>query len=443
MAGLGDFFGKGSIGEQLLLWGILNQVIGAAISPGIVEIQSTVNELAPLVPLSPAELAALVARGFAAESENEGDAKKSGIDSARFRDLVKLARSTPGSGELVAALQRGIIARGSADGGDISFDGGLADSGLDQAWIDVIAKLAVQIPTVAEVMNAWLEGQIERDEAHTRYIAAGGDPTWFQTSYNANGQAPTPMEALTMLNRGLIPSDGSGPESISYHQAFLEGPWRNKWETPFRGLGIYVPPARTVTAMLREGSITEAEALAYWHAEGLSVATAAQYLAAASHHSTEAQRALSQAQIVALYEDKLVTKQEAHDQLVALRYTSGDATLILELADLKAAHAASKQATTRLRTLYLAGRNSRDTTIGALHTLGIPDDQAGDLVAVWDLEMATSTRVLSAAQIESAFQYELFDQATAQAELVGLGYTPHDAWILLSIKAKGALPDEP
>jgi hypothetical protein len=55
-----------------------------------------------------------------------------------------------------------------------------------------------------------------------------------------------------MANRGIIPWSGSGPRSTSFEQAFLEGPWRNKWLGPFRKAAEYFPPPRTITAMYNE-----------------------------------------------------------------------------------------------------------------------------------------------------------------------------------------------
>jgi hypothetical protein len=248
---------------------------------------------------------------------------------------------------------------------------------------------------------------------------------------------------LELWNRGIIPEGGTGAGAVSYDQGFLEGPWRNKWLPAFKALRVYVPPPRTVTALLRAGTITEAEALAYFEQSGLSATTAAQYVADASHHATAAVRELTQAQVVDLYESKLISPAEAHTQLVALRFSSSDATLILSLADQKAAAASIKQAVTRLRDLYLAGTNTVQTTTAALGTLGLPDAQVGQLIAVWNLEQSTASKTITASEIASAQFYGVIDQPTAMSRLTSLGYTPHDAWIVLSVRSHGALPDEP
>ena len=443
MPNLGDFFKQGSIGEQLLVWSVLGQIVGAAISPGITEITALVNEGAPLAPLSPSELAQLVHRQIITQGSGSSDAAKSGINSDRFDHLVDLTAGAPGIAVLVEALRRKLIPESGSGSDSESFAQGLRESGLSDKWEPILRELATTIPSIAEVMNAWLEGQIEEGEAYTRYIAAGGDPTWFQTSYNTNGQAPTPMQALELWNRGIIPEGGTGPEAVSYEQAFLEGPWRNKWLPAFKALRVYVPPPRTVTALLRAGTITQGEALAYFQASGLSAVSAAQYVADASHHATAAARELSQSQTISLYTDKLLTAQEAIDHLVSLKYSQADAQLLVHLADFKAASTATRQAVSRVQSLYLAGKNDAPTTIHALAALGINDAQANELVSIWNLERAATTKSLTASQVEQAFKHGIFDQATATSELVNLGYSPHDAWVLLSIANGGALNNEP
>lgn len=443
MAGLGDLFNKGSIGEQLLVWGALNQIIGAAIGPGIVEIQATVNSAAPTTPLTPSQLAELVHREIVGQADGADEAAKSGINADRFDHLVDLTAGAPGVGVLVEALRRKLIPEAGQGSDAASFAQGIRESGLGDKWEPIIRELSVQIPTIQEVMNAWLEGQIEEGEANERYLAAGGDPTWFQTSYNAQGSAPTPVQALEMLNRGIIGESGTGPESTSYEQAFLEGPWRNKWLPAFLALRTYVPPPRTVTAMLRSGTLTSGQAMAYYQAYGLSAETAAQYVADASHHATAAARSLSQAQTVKLYSDRLLSRADAIQHLTDLKYSQADAELLISLADFESASSATRQAVSRVQSLYLAGKEDAATATHSLNALGVPVDQANELVSIWDLERAATTKSLTATQIEQAFQYQLMDQATAQAELVGLGYSQHDAWLLLSIRAKMALPNEP
>lgn len=438
--GLGSLLGANNTAEQFLIWGVLAQLLGAALQPAITAITDTLNTAEPINPLSAESAATALARNILTTPDAAAEAANSGINSNRFDTLTALARQPLSLGLAMAGYQRAQGTSGPADAQIADLDTVLNDLGISPQYWAAIKGLAVEIPTVQQVMNAWLQGQIEEAEALTRYLAAGGDPSWFQTSYNAQGEAPTPVQALDMLNRGLIPQEGTGPDSISYHQAFLEGPWRNKWLAPFLGLRYYVPPARTVTALLKEGAITEAQATQYLQAQGLDAELTAIYIAAASHHTTVAQRELTQAQVIDAYESQLITHDEALTDLVALRFTASDAGLLLSLADKKQAVASTKQAVTRIRTLFLNGSDTAVTARNALASLGLQGDQVSNLIATWQLEKATVIRTLTVAEISSAYYYEFFTLATAMAKLQALGYSPADAQVILAIRVKGLLP---
>lgn len=442
MASLSELFGTGSIAEQFLIWGVLNQLASGALAPAVTDLSQAVNSLDPVVTLSPEQLAVGVIRGLLEPANSASEAAKSGISAERFTQLQQLAQTPADLGLFIAAYQREVLGSATTGFGAVDYETWLTDLGINPLYHDLIRSLAVQIPPVQQVMQAWLQGQIEEPEANARYLAAGGDPSWFQTSYNAQGEAPTPNEALEMLNRGLITQDGTGPAATTFEQAFLEGPWRNKWETAFLGLRYYVPPPRTVTALLKEGAITTAEATTYLQAGGLDENLTAIYIAAASHSTTAAQRELTQAQIIDLYESKLITAAEATADLVALRFSEADATLLLALADQRQAASAVKSAVSRLQTLFLDGANTATQTTAALHTLGLTDAQVTNLLATWQLETASKVKTLTAAEIASAFYYGAFTQATAEKRLMALGYSLADADIVLTIRTHSLLPGQ-
>lgn len=432
MASVTDLFKSGGTAEQFLIWGVLQQLLGGALSPAVNDIAQAANSADPVLPLTPQQLAVGVARGILEQANSASEAAKSGIGPGRFAQLMALAESPPALSILLQNYQRSLGQVGPGMVHDVDLDAALADIGISPQYRAVVKAAALIQPSAEAVLNAWLEGQITEDEAVARIQATGLDPTWIQTAYNANGQAPTPVQALDMLNRGIISETGTGPESTSYQQAFLEGPWRNKWLPAFEALRYYLTPPRSVVAQLRSGAITEARATELLEKNGLDAQTAAEFLAEAGHTATAAQRELTQAQVVDSYEFGLLSHQQAHDDLTALKFTASDADLILALADKKKAIAASKSAITRLQTLYLAGTNSAPTTRSALESLGITDAQVSTLLATWDLEKVTSTKTLTAAEISAAVYYKGMTFDTGHTRLMALGYDSDDATVILS-----------
>lgn len=443
MASLSDLFGRGTVAEQLLVWGVLNELIGTVLGPSLAEITQDVNSNTPLVALSPDIAANLVVRGFITMDAGANIAGQAGISADKFAQLVDVTGDAPSPTQLIEGLRRQLIPFDSDDPTTPSFTGGIQQGLLKNQWIPLMQALGIEVPSQADALAAYLRGQIDEATSQQRFAEAGGDPTWFQTAYTTSGESPSAVEAGVLANRGIIPWDGTGPDAVTFQQAILEGSYRNKWTAAYQALAVYLPPPRTITAMLKEGALTQAQALLLLQQHGLSPTLAAAYVTGASSTTTVAVKALTESQIVSLYEDKLIDETQAISALVAAKYTTQDAQYLLQLADLKAAAAATKSAVGRIQALYQARKIDATTATNDLTALGLPQSQVTELLAVWDLETTATVRTLSAAQLAEAVGYGVIDQATGQLAIEALGYTPLDAWILMSNSNKGPLPNMP
>lgn len=438
MADLGGIFSKGSTAEQFLIWGVLQQMLGPLLLPLENELQAIAYGLAPDVRISPESAASAAARALISPDKGDSEAQWSGIDPDRFAILYNLATRAPDLTTVAEALRRKIIGEGTSGTNDTSFRGALTDAGIREDWHDVIRKLVTSIPDQSQVLNAWLEGQIEEGEARQRLLEAGMAEDWIKTAYAANGQAPTPMQALELLNRGIIPEGGTGQDATSYEQAFLEGPWRNKWLKSFIALRWYLPPPRTVTAMFHGGQLTHDEAAELLVKQGLTTDLAAKYLAPT--RKTSAAKELTKAEIIALYENRVTSRAQALKSLQQLGYDDGDAGELLALADLKAHAAQVSSAVTRVRTLFLAGKLTAPQATTTLDKLGVTPEQASALINVWQIEHARDPKVLTPAQVLAGWEYGVVTMPDAIGQLTAYGYSDDDAYLLLAIKNKGPLP---
>lgn len=440
---VGRLFTKGSVSEQIFVWAILAGVVQALGRPGLDELQQLANQAAQNTVLTPADLADMVVRAVKGEQEAAAEAARSGLDIERFRALVHNAGEGPGPGDLARALRRGIVPESGTGPESVSFDQGIRESRLKNKWTDTIKALSVEEPTPIEPLEALLEGQLSDDEARALYRRFGGDPEHFTWRFNARGSAPTPIEALEMANRRIIPFEGEGPDATSFHQAFLEGPWRNKWEHAFRELGRHLPPPRTVVALVRAGAIPDEQAAQYLQDAGLSPELAAAYIAEAHHSKTAHQRDLTVAQILDLYEAHALSAEDTTRALGDMGYTAGEAAQLIALRDLQREVKAVNAAVSRIAALYIARKIDQPAAVAALQGFQIPAAQQSELIRIWDLERAVQVKTLTAAEVVAAFHWKIFDQVTAQAELVTQGFTPFDAWALLSIREHTPLPGRP
>jgi len=422
--------------QQLFVWSIASAVVQAALEPFLGEVRANINTAAPNLRLSPAEAAAAVARGFLAVERGQAEAAAAGLNAERFGVLVEASRQDLDVGSLVVAMRRGLIGRGD-------LEAALRRRGLRPEQVKLVPELAKQDPSPEAILNAYLQGQIEEGEARRLFEKVGGNPEYFQLLYNSQGTAPTPTQALELANRGIIPWEGRGADVTSYEQAFLEGPWRNKWLRPFRALGEYLPPPRTVTAMYREGSISRERAIELLRKQGLAQDLAAAYLVSASEQRTRPQRDLAVGTIRQLYGERLIPPAQARSLLVSLGYDDQEADWLLALEDVEVGRRWLTAAVARIKSRYVARKIDRATAIATLAQVGLPSDQIDEIVRFWALELGVSVQTLTAAQIAAAFRLELLSQADAQAELEDLGYDPWSAWALLSIAKRERLPNEP
>lgn len=538
MSALGDLLGKGSVAEQLVVWGVLNQALGAALSPYLSQLQQDVNTRTPVEPLSPdvladavvrnymtladaaaeaaksgvkgedfatlvplhadapgpQELAAgllrgliteagagadaatfeqgiregrladkwaplikglsiavlsapdaasAVVRNFLTAAEGQSVAAKSGVSADTFATLVALSGDAPGPQQLAEALRRGLVPADGSGPESTSFTQGIAEGRLANKWAPVIKGLALDWPTPVAALNAQLKGAFSGDEGLAMYEKLGGDPQFYPWLLFSEGSAPTPVEAAEMARRGIIPKDGTGPDAVTFEQAFLEGPWRNKWSPAFWELSQFIPTAREVITLLKDGAVDKATAAAWMKRAGADDATTAAFIAEADTALLSDYKGLTTSAVLNMYYNRLISPDDATNILLSLHVSAAAAPLMLAYADMQRAISQQNSAVSRVGSLYAARKITAATAKQSLLTLQVPAAAVDDIMATWQLENSISVKTLTESQIASAWQYQIMDEATAMTELQNIGYTPYDAWVILSLKAKAAQPGQP
>lgn len=393
--------------------------------------------------LAPADAADAAVRNFMDPGQAAAEAAKSGVPAELFQVLTHLAGDAPAPGQLAEALRRGLIPDHGTGPDSTSFDQGIAEGRLADKWVDMIRGLAQEWPTPTDALAATLEGQVTEDDGKALFAKFGGDPQYFQLLYNTRGNAPTPVEALELANRGIIPWEGTGPDAVSYHQAFLEGPWRNKWLEPYKALGNYIPPPETVRTLLEQGAITQDQAATFWKQNGMDDATVQAYLQAALFNNLADTRGLTINAILDMYYGQLIGKDDATQFLDLFQVPAANVDLLLAYVDMRRSVAAVQASVDRIQTLFTSRKIGTDTASAALERLQIPADAIDSIISIWEITASVNVKTLTEAQIVDAYGTGIMDQGAAMTELAAIGYTDYDAWVLLSIKAKGPLPDQP
>jgi hypothetical protein len=393
--------------------------------------------------LSPPDAANAVVRNFITPEQGIAAAAKSGVDAATFTVMTHLAGDAPGPQQLAEALRRGAIPADGTGAGSTSFLQGIAEGRLADKWAPVIKALSVIWPTPVDAMDARLKGQVTADEGLALYEKLGGDPQFYTWLLNSRGSAPTPLELIEMANRGVIAWDGTGPDAVSYAQGFLEGPWRDKWEGPYRALGEYVPPPSTVTEFLARGAITTADAAAELAKAGMSETMIAAFLQYAQLEALSPYRGLTAGTALDAYKAHIIDAPTLTSILESLHVSAQASALLIEYADMERAFAQIGSAVSRVRSLYAARKIPPETARAALDALGIEPAAAIEMLDAWSVENSISVKVLSEAQIVDAWDIGAMTVDEAMTELANIGYTPFDSWVLLSIKAKAPQDGKP
>jgi hypothetical protein len=407
------------------------------------------NKWAPMIEalsvtlLSVPDAADAVIRNFLSAADGEKLAAQQGIDASTFAVMTHLAGDAPGPQQLAEALRRGAIPAAGTGPDSISFTQGIAEGRLADKWAPVIRALSTLWPTPVQALDATLKGQVTLEQGQALYVQLGGDPQFFDVLYNSQGEAPPPLELIAMTNRGYIPWDGLGADVVSYQQGFHEGHWRNKWEAVYRQFASYLPPPGEISKYLGQGSLTAAQASAYLAQHGMSETLIGAVLESAHLDALSQYRGLSVGTAINAYRAQIMTAAQLTDVLTSLHVLPDGIALLIEYADFERTMQQINNGVTRVRSLYVSRKITESTARDSLTGLGIPAQTIPDIIGIWSLEFAVDVKTLTATEIGQSFSVAAFTQQEAIQELVNLGYTPLDAWAILCIYAKTALPGKP
>jgi hypothetical protein len=246
-----------------------------------------------------------------------------------------------------------------------------------------------------------------------------------------------------LANRGDIKWDGLGTDVTSFSQGFHEGRWRNKWEKVYRKLAVFHPPAGTVVTALAHGIINDGQAAKYFTELGMDEAAVKMHLSEAHLVAYSALRGGNITLVVDAYYEHVLTYEQAIEALEGFHVTPTAAKMMLELVDNKRAFAAINNVLSRVRTLYSSRKITVETARDSLLKLGINGTSVDEVIKSWQVANSISVKVLTAAQITDAWFITAITEEEALTELENIGYTPFDAWVLLSIKGKALQKDKP
>lgn len=393
--------------------------------------------------LSAPDAAAAVVRNFANRESMAKIAEQQGIDAETFAIMIDLAGDAPGPQQLAEALRRGAIEAAGRGAGSTSFEQGIAEGRLAEKWAPVIEALARVWPTPVDAIDATVKGQIPAAEGKDMYERLGGDPQFYPWLLDSAGDAPSPLELADMAARKIIKWRGRGPDVLSFDQGVAEGRLKDKWTSAVQQMTKYLPPPGEIGTFLAHTAITKERAIELLDQHYMDPDILAAFINEAELTALSDYRGLTQSAVVDMYYARMIDRDQAINILEALHVSPTAAPLLLSYADLRQVIDSVQKSVQRIAGLYTGRKIGLDTARNALVHLGIPNASVEEILMTWELQAQANVKILTEAQIVSAWYYKVIPESEAIELLGAIGYTPYDAWIVLSLKAKGPLPGKP
>jgi hypothetical protein len=300
---------------------------------------------------------------------------------------------------------------------------GIKQSRVRNEWIDVVEALRYAPVSAGEVLAGLVQGHLELGDATERIAQAGVDPSNMGWLYETHGRPPGVVELGELVNRGEM-------AEAEWEQAVRESDIKNKYIPFLAKLHRRLMPERTVVSAVRQGVLTPEQGFDRLRKLGLDESDSHVLIAEASSVKTAHTKELSESQTIALYADRLISREQARTRLAHINLLPDEIDLLLALSD--HAHHAKLQTAgiTRVHGMYVQHKIDKATASTDLDKIGLDSHARDDLLAVWTAEREAAVKVLTLAEMQGLAHRKLWDYSTFTKHVIALGYDKADArWL--------------
>lgn len=376
--------------------------------------------------LSPADLALANLRGNIDDTTMQGYADQLGVTSADMAVLIGNTGEPPGLMQLLEAYRRGFIDKPT-------LEHGIRQSRVRDEWIPTIEQLRYEPMSTADTVRAVIENYLTSDEGQVIAQQNGLDPQHWPILVEAYGRPLAHEQMRVLVNRGVATRE-------QFDQAMRESDIKDKYIDLSWEVGQRLIPERMIVTAVHHGSITSDEATSRLQWLGYSDADIQLLLSLGSAEGKTAKHALTRADVVSLYEDGKMPRDEALSRLVTLGYSNADATDVLEIADLKAAATALRTQERAIEASFKAHHLSAQQAQDQLISAGVTPAQATSLLDQWTTVRGRPTKELTEAQILKLGENNIISASETENRLIAYGLSQSDADLLLKLHGIGQQP---
>lgn len=341
-----------------------------------------------------------------------------------FDVLYQVAGNPPGLGEMLELWRRGAV-------DEPTVRKAIAESRTKTKYTDALLALRYEQPSPQQVIEGDVQGQLDHAAALDKYTRAGGNPDDYEWLFGVAGNPLAVGQALELWNRGEM-------SEAEVDQVIRESRTKTKYTAAVKKLAVRLPTLRDIWRLLQHGTWTEEQAVAQLrelgYAPDVAAAIAASHVAEAQAPDTE----YAKGEVRALYQAELITRQRAHDLLVALGKSSDYADYMLDLDDARIARAKLDRDVNVVRTKFLSFRITEAEATETLDAIGVAAPARDAYLDEWDALRQATTKDLTEANLATALKRGLITGNDYAARLEKMGYTPEDAQLMLAIRGGAA-----
>lgn len=369
--------------------------------------------------LTPEQSAAGWARNVQSAEQVRAAAARFGVGPADADVLMELAGEPPPLEAVISAWRRGLLT-------EADVDRAIVQGPIRNEWIPTVKALQEQPLPPMEAAAAVTQGHLTLDEGQAKARLSGINEEDFRIIVETSGLPPGLDFAAEAFNRGLITDE-------QYVAMFLESRIKNRYIELMQSMRVKLIPAETVRLAYRNNTYPFDAALATLRGHGFSDVDARAMLALEDARRTEGTRELTRAQIVALFDNDIVTLEQAQQMLSDLGYGPNEVEWMLSLAEVAKVSRFVTALVTRTRSAFLAGNIDATQAAELMAEAGIAAGARDAAITLWTLELEALAANLTTAQIQAAVRRNLLTSAEAHDRFVRRGYSERDADVLVAL----------
>jgi hypothetical protein len=421
----------------MAFWSRLTSIVGGAavgraaaetLAPTMENILQDAWKANAIRQLNVNELGRAIAEQLLTEGDATDSAARQGYGADKLAYAAELNRVAPGVPECLAMLRRGIIT-------EADLDEAFKKHGLQDRWFAPWAGLKRNLISAQIYANLWLKGWITQAEAEAGGALTGYEAGDVDLMYKSTSRPAANQQMATAVARGVVGPDGVPMDEAQFVKGIRESDIRTEWAGMLWGIRYAYPPLFQLNRLVQAGAVDAATAVQWagFDRYAPDVLTAmSKYWGGAA---TGGGKNLTAAEAQAEYEGGFMSEGELRLILQQLGYAQAAIDLLVHLGDARRVSAQRGRAVTAIEKVYLAHEIGAGQATSALASVGVGAQAAGEILAIWDIELSLARRQLTPAEIVRAYKRTVLTQANALTELEARGYTAADAQILLEATA--------